>query len=245
MRHVLIRAMLAVVLASCVQPPAATYTTTIANPTGELPLPVTLGDRTGLVAGIGPATFDQGDFRDAGVLADPNSPNAFILTWMGGMCDNDAAVVFSSITSGYDLHLNVHEKLGGGCPAAGVLRGLRIATTSPIAMGAISISGDRTIQLILEEDCGLLTAAATGDSKVACLALITATIGEQTDAYASVTVTPADGACPVAECSTSAGIEAQPWRVDAIDRKGQPHRWQCTYQDEAATCTVGTQPTAP
>ena len=75
--------------------------------------------------------------------------------------------------------------------------------------------------------------AATGDSKVACLALICATIGERTDEFASVAVAPEDGACPGTECSTAAGIAAQPWRVNAMDRKGQPHTRRCTYHDES------------
>jgi hypothetical protein len=81
MRPFVIGAILAAALASCGQPPGALFPTTIANPNGELPLPVTLADTTGLVVAIGPAEFDQADFRDAGVLPDPCSPTAFVLTW--------------------------------------------------------------------------------------------------------------------------------------------------------------------
>lgn len=241
MRRLAIGAILAGAFASCGQPPGALFTTTISNPNGELPLPVSLVDATGLVLAIGPADFDQADFRDAGVLPDPGSPTAFVLTWLGGMCDSDAAVAFSSTESGYDLHLAIHVTLGGGCPAAGVLRALRVETTSSIAIGTITISGSKAVQLILDEDCGPLTAAATDDSKVACLAFINATVGERTDEFASVTVAPADGSCPVTECSTTAGISAQPWSVDAVDRKGQPHTWRCAYRDETASCAKGTE----
>lgn len=245
MQPLVIGAVLAATFASCGQPPGALFTTTISNPNGELPLAVSLADATGLVLAIGPAEFDQADFRDAGVLPDPGSPTAFVLTWLGGMCDSDVALRFSSTDSGYDLHLAIHERLGGGCPAAGVLRGLRIETTSSIPVGAITISGSKTIQLILDEDCGPLTAAATNDSKIACLALINATIGERTDEFASVTVAPLDGMCPATECSTAAGISSQPWSVTALDRKGHLRIWRCAYRDETASCAAGTEAPSP
>ena len=245
MRSLVIGAILTAVLAACGPPPGVQFHTTLSNPNGEFPLPVTLGDETGLVVGIGPARFDPIDFRDAGVLADPTGPRAFILTWLGGMCDNGAALVFRPTDSGYDLQVAVGEKLGLGCPAAGIMRGLRIETSEPIAVVGITISGARTLQLILDEDCGPLAAAATNDAKLACFALIGATIGDRTDAFARVTVVPEDGACPGTECSTAEGIAAQPWRVNATDRKGQPHTWRCTYRDETAACTVITGPASP
>jgi|GEM_PF-1600188 hypothetical protein len=245
MRSLVTGAILMAVLASCGEPPGALFQTTLSNPNGEFPLPVTLGDNTGLVVGIGAAQFDPIGFRDAGILSDPTGPTAFILTWLGGMCDNDAALVFSSTGSGYDLHVAVHEKLGLGCPAAGISRGLRIETSEPIPIGAVTVSGSKTIQLILDQDCGPLAAAATNDAKLACFSLIEATIGDRTEEFASVTVAPDDGACPGTECSMAEGIAAQPWRVDAMDRKGQPHTWRCTYHDETASCTVGTEPSSP
>lgn len=245
MRALITLAILSAALVACGSPSGVLFRTTLANPNGEFPLPVALGDTSGVVVGIGPAQFDPADFRDAGVLADPTGPNAFILTWLGGMCDGDAALVFSPSDPGYDIRLAVHEKPGLGCPAAGIMRGLRIETSEPIPVDAITISGSKTIQLILDEDCGPLAAAAVDDAKLACLALIDATIGDRTDEFARVTVAPDDGACPGAECSTAAGISAQPWRVDATDRKGQAHSWRCTYRDETATCIVVTEPSSP
>lgn len=237
-------AILASLLAACGPPPGVLFRTTISNPTGEFPLPVALGDTSGLVVDIGPAQFDPGDFRDAGVLADPTGPKAFILTWLGGMCDSDAALAFSPNDSGYDIRLAVQASLGA-CPGAGIMRGLRIETSEPIPLGAITISGSKAIQLILDEDCGPLVAAATNEAKLACLALIATTIGDRTEEFARVTVAPDDGACPGTECSTAEGIAAQPWRVDATDRKGQPHTWRCTYRDETASCKVVTEPSSP
>lgn len=239
MRSQVVSALLAAaVLAACGSPPGTLFHATLANVDGAYPLPVTLGDTTGLVVGIGAATVEPGDFRDAGVLADPSAPRAFILTWLGGACENDEAVAFRRTDSGFDLHLTVHDKLGlGGCPALGVLRALRIETSEPIATSAITISGDKKIELVLDEDCGFLRAAATNDAKVACYALIDATIGEQRDTFARVAVAPDDGACPGTECSTAEGIAAQPWRVEAMDRMGQSHTWRCTYANQAASCT--------
>lgn len=245
MSRLVTSAILIAVLAACGSPPGTLFSTTLSNPNGEFPLPVEVRDTTDLVLGVGPAQIDSIDFRDAGVLADPTDPMAFILTWLGGMCDNDAAVNFRQTKSGYDLQLAVHEKLGLGCPAAGILRGLRIGASEPIPLGTITISGSRTIQLILDEDCGQLTAAATNDAKVACYALIGATIGERTDEFARVTVSPDGGTCPGTECSTAAGIAAQPWRVVATDRKDQQHAWRCAYRNETASCTVITEPSPP
>lgn len=243
--HVITAILTVAVLAACGGPPGVQFRTTLSTPSGEYPLPVALGDKTGLVVGIGTAQINSADFRDAGALADPTDPNAFIVTWLGGACDNDAALAFRPTASGYDIGLAVHEKLGLGCTAVGILRALRIETATPIPVEAITISGARTIQLILDEDCGPLVAAATNDSKVACFALINATIGDRRDEFARVTVGPEDGACPGTECATAEGIAAQPWRVDATDRKGQPYAWRCTYRDEAASCTVITPPSSP
>ena len=64
-----------------------------------------IGTWLGLVTGIGAAQFDPADFRDAGVLADPAGPRAFTVTWLGGACDKDAALVLRTTDSGYDIWL--------------------------------------------------------------------------------------------------------------------------------------------
>ncbi|NJD27990.1 MAG: hypothetical protein FIA92_06790 [Chloroflexi bacterium] len=244
MKAVLSGAIVMAVLAACGAPPGGQFRTTIMTTSGGDPLLVTLNDRTGLMLRIGGARIEPTDFRDAGLLQDPTVPTAFIVTWLGGMCDNDTALVFRPTDAGYDLQLDVHEKLGFGCPAAGILRALWIETSEPIQVDAITISGEKRIQLILEEDCGPLVAAATNDAKIACYALIEATIGPRTAEFASVRVAPEDGVCRGTECSTADGIAAQPWRVEAVDRKDQAHAWRCTYRDEAASCTAFTNPRA-
>lgn len=242
MRRLAIGAILTVVLAACLPPPGVLFHATLASPDGGYPLPITFGDTTGLVVGVGAAQFDPADFRDAGVLADPADPKAFIVTWLGGACDNDATLAFRTTDSGYDIDLGVHEKLGLGCIALGILRGLRVETSARLSVGAITISGAKKIELRREDDCGPLTEAATDEAKVACGALIEATVGERVDVYASVTVAPEDGGCPASECSTAEGISARTWRVDATDRQGQPHSWRCTYRDESASCTAVSEP---
>ncbi|HEX7948914.1 MAG TPA: hypothetical protein VF494_01090 [Candidatus Limnocylindrales bacterium] len=242
MRPLAIGAILAVVLAACLPPPGVLFHATLADPEGGYPLPITLGDTTGLVVGVGAARFDPADFRDAGVLADPANPKAFIVTWLGGACDNDATLAFRTTDSGYDIELGVHEKLGLGCIALGILRGLRVETSAPVSVSTVTISGAKKIELRREDDCGPLTDAATNDAKVACGVLIEATVGERVDVYASVTVAPEDGACPGTECSTAAGIAARTWRVDATERNGQPHTWRCAYRNESASCTAVAEP---
>ncbi|HEX7950900.1 MAG TPA: hypothetical protein VF494_11170 [Candidatus Limnocylindrales bacterium] len=242
MRSLVVGTILAAVLASCGGPPGTLYQALLTNTDGDYPLPVTLGDTTGVVVGIGAAQFDPADFRDAGVLADPADPKAFTVTWLGGACDNDTALALRTTDSGYDVELRVHEKLGLGCIALGILRGVRVQTSAPIDVGAITISGDRKIELVMDEDCGPLTAAATDDAKIACGALLEATVGDQRDVFARVTVGPEDGACPGTECAVAAGISAQAWRVDATDRTGRAHTWHCTYADEKASCTAVSEP---
>jgi hypothetical protein len=242
MKALFVGAILTAVVAACAGPPGTLFQATLSGPDGDYPLPVTLGDTTGLVLGVRAGQFDPGDFRDAGILADPGEPKAFIVTWLGGACDSDAVLVFRTTGSGYDMELRVHEKLGLGCIALGILRGLRVETSAPISLSTITISGAKKIELRREDDCGPLTDAATDDAKVACGVLIEATVGERVDVYASVTVAPEDGGCPGSECSTAEGISARTWRVDATDRQGQPHVWRCTYHDESASCTAVSEP---
>jgi hypothetical protein len=146
MRPVALSLMLTLTLAACLPPAGRLFNTTLihkspANPGGDYPLPVTLGDQTDLVVGIEPTDADESGGLAPLVKADPTDPNALIVSWLGGLCDNDAAVSFQPSGSGYTLHLDVHEKLGLGCPAAGLLRGLRIITSEPIPIDSIAASG--------------------------------------------------------------------------------------------------------
>jgi hypothetical protein len=244
-RALVIGPVLAAVLAGCGGPPGTLFRATLSDLGGGYPLPVTLGDTTGLVLGVRPGQFDPADFRDAGILADPGESKAFIVTWLGGACDSDAVLAFRTTGSGYDIELGVHEKLGLGCIAVGILRGLRIETSAPISLSTITISGAKRIELRRADNCGPLTDAATDDAKIACGSFIEATVGDRVDVYASVTVRPVDGGCRGSECSTAEGISARTWRVEATDRQGQPHVWRCIFHDDSATCTPVSNPSPP
>jgi hypothetical protein len=139
--------LLAIVVAGCQPPAGQVFQTTLLhtspdNPSGDYPLPVSLGDRSDLVVGIEQTDGDPSDGIVPVVQSDPANPNALILSWLGGMCDNDATVSFQRAGSGYELNLAVHEKIGLGCPAAGILRGLRIITSAPVPPGSIVVSGN-------------------------------------------------------------------------------------------------------
>jgi hypothetical protein len=137
---------LTVVFAACEPPAGQVFQTTLLhtspdNPSGDYPLPVSLGDRSGLVVGIEQTDGDPSDGIAPVVQSDPANRNALILSWLGGMCDNDATVSFQRAGSRYELNLAVHPKIGLGCPAAGILRGLRIVTSEPVPPGSIVVSG--------------------------------------------------------------------------------------------------------
>jgi len=131
---------LAFVVTACLPPRGTLFHTTLTGPDESYTLPIALGDQTALVTGIEPTEGDP-TVSDPIVQGDPSDPNAVIVRWLGGLCDNDVALSLTSSESGYALHLEVHGKLGLGCPAVGVLRGLRIKTSKPIPADSIAVSG--------------------------------------------------------------------------------------------------------
>lgn len=135
------RVLLAVlIVAACLAPPGRLFHATLLHPS-EDPLPVTLGDQTGLVVGIQSAEVDTFSSWDLRASADPADPMAFVLTWLGGACDSDADVSFQRTGSGYALHLEVHRAFSLGCRAVGIPRALRIITAEPIPVGSIGVNG--------------------------------------------------------------------------------------------------------
>lgn len=107
-------------------------------------LPVVLSDETGLVTGIESGPLDPSfDYSAPAARADPTDPNAFIVSWLGGACDNDAELRFTANEGGYVLGVAVHGTFGfpGGCPALGIPRDVRIVTSSPIPLDSIVASG--------------------------------------------------------------------------------------------------------
>jgi hypothetical protein len=112
-----------------------------ALPLGNQPLPMVLSDQTGLVTGIGPSADPQGDDVQPVILADPRDPMAFVITWVGSLCDTDAALSFKSNEGGYRLQLTVSPGAGGCQMLVAVPRAVRIATSTAIPVGSIEATG--------------------------------------------------------------------------------------------------------
>ncbi len=130
----------AVLLAAACQPTGQSFQVTLRTEFSD-PLPVTLTDETGLVTGITQATFGPAAGNAPALHGDPADPNASILTWVGGMCDSDTAVVFRMLHGSYVLNVSIHQRFGLGCPAAGVPRAIRIGTSRPIPVDSITVAG--------------------------------------------------------------------------------------------------------
>jgi hypothetical protein len=137
----------AALITACGSPSGRQFSTTLVhtspdNPAGDYLLPVVLGDQTDLVTAIEPAEdAATGPRLELTVIGDPSDPNAIIAGWLGGLCDSDATLAFQRSVAGYALHLEVHGKLGFGCPAAGIGRAVRIKLSEPVRSGDIQPSG--------------------------------------------------------------------------------------------------------
>jgi hypothetical protein len=104
---------------------------------------VVLSDETGLVTGIESAPMDPAADAELVARADPTDPSAFIISWLGGACDNDASLTFKRLEAAYVLNVAVHGKITfpGGCTANGIFRDVRIVTSSPIPIDSIVAAG--------------------------------------------------------------------------------------------------------
>jgi hypothetical protein len=132
--------LLGVLLAACAPPPGTLFRLTLVDPQGDYSLPIALGDQTGLVVGIEADAGDQPLDATESITADAKDPKVLILRWVGGACDNDATIAFYEGASNFALDLTTHGKLVLGCTALGVVRGIRITTTQPVAPGSISLT---------------------------------------------------------------------------------------------------------
>jgi hypothetical protein len=112
-----------------------------ASPLGNQPLPVVLSDQTGLVTGIGPVADPQGANVQPVILADPSDPMAFVITWIGSGCDEDAALSFKANEGGYRLQLAVSPGARGCQLLTTVPRGVRIVTSTAIPASSIEATG--------------------------------------------------------------------------------------------------------
>ena len=134
--------LLAVLVASCGPPAGTLFRATLADQDGSYSMPVTLGDTTGLAVSI-EATIDaewRGD--DPMVTADPRNPNALILSWVGGACEQETVVGFWPVEDRYGMYVAPRGGPGlfGGCPAIGLLRAVRITLSKNVAPELITFS---------------------------------------------------------------------------------------------------------
>ena len=132
---------LALVVAACGPPPGTVYRLTLVDPEGNFPLPIALGDQTGLVTSIEADEWDETWDGMPSIKADPDDPRTLLVRWLGGACDNDATLVFYQAAAGPALDLTTHGKLGLGCTAQGIHRGIRVTMTEPVAPDSITFTG--------------------------------------------------------------------------------------------------------
>lgn len=126
-------------LAAC-QSAGRTFQVTLQTTSGD-PLPVSLTDETGVVTGITQAAADFTISFEPIARADPSEPRALVLSWMGGVCDVAATVTVVEQEGSYVIGLASRERTGGGCPSAGVPRGIRITTSDPLPIDSIIVTG--------------------------------------------------------------------------------------------------------
>ena len=142
MRSIALGVLVAASIVCCsgsTEPEPRLFRTTLPQPVDQ-PLPVVLGDETGLVTGIGPVADPQGDQVQPVALADPGDPRAFVITWLGSPCDKEVALSFKSHEGGYLLQLAVPQSTGG-CPMVGYPRGVRIVSSTAIPVSSIEVTG--------------------------------------------------------------------------------------------------------
>jgi hypothetical protein len=134
----------AAAVAACSPSPSRQFSAVLQFSNDAAPLPAVLSDETGLVTGIESAPMDPlAGYADAAARADPTDPSAFIISWLGGACDNDASLTFTRHEEGYVLNVAVHGKVGfpGGCTMNGIFRDVRVVTSSPIPVDSIVAAG--------------------------------------------------------------------------------------------------------
>ena len=140
MRSAVAAVIVALLLAACLPPSGRQFQATLGIAADE-PLPVTLGDQTGLVEGIEPAWLDNPPPVSSFTLASGRSPHEFVALWLGGLCDNEAILSLTATASGYAMHIEVRRKFGS-CPGAGVVRSLRIELSKPVDPDTVTLSGE-------------------------------------------------------------------------------------------------------
>jgi hypothetical protein len=131
---------LAFVVAACGAPAGQMHELTLRTPDGQYPLRVRFGDTSRSVVTIqGTERLDHAASNDPAVSGVPGAPDAFVLSWIGGMCDSDALINFWPEEGGFGLQLHTNTKPGLGCPSAGIARALRVELTAPASVDDIRV----------------------------------------------------------------------------------------------------------
>ena len=132
-------AALALLVLACGPPAGQLHVITLSTPDGEHPLPVRLGDTSERIVSIEPELFDGAAANDPSVRGVAGKPNAFVLSWIGGMCDSDVVINFWPEEDGFGLQLHTNAKPGLGCPAAGIGRAIQIELSEPVSVDDITL----------------------------------------------------------------------------------------------------------
>jgi len=130
------------VITGCLGPAGTQFRTSLPEPGVVKPFPIVLGDETGLVVRVEPGPIDPSARIELTVREDPTNPSAIIAIWLGGAIDDEAALSFRRVLSGYALSLDVHRGFGSST-GEGIYRSLRIVTTEPVSVESITVSGGR------------------------------------------------------------------------------------------------------
>lgn len=142
MRGIVLVATIAALVVACGPPAGTLFRATLTSPGGSYPLPITLGDTTGLVVSIEPLMLQDWPGDGLTVTADPGDPNALVLSWLGGACEDETVILFWPVEDRYGMSVAPRDGPGllGGCPAIGLFRAIRITLSKPVAPESISFA---------------------------------------------------------------------------------------------------------
>src|SRR5919112_1638047 len=93
---------LVAVVSGCQSPLGTQFRATVVQPDASYPMPVVLGDQTGLVTAIESAPGDRAGLLPS-VKADPDDSNAVIVSWGTGACDDDTGVSLQRLSAGFRM----------------------------------------------------------------------------------------------------------------------------------------------
>ena len=131
---------LAVALSACQSPPGTQFRATTVQPDGSYPMPVVLGDQTGLVVAIKSAPGD-GSARLPSVQPDLGDPKAIIVTWGTGACDDDTGIGLQRSGDRFQMRIAVNSGIDLGCTSQLLARGLWVQFSEAVDADAFDVSG--------------------------------------------------------------------------------------------------------